>query len=252
MMKAPTSDHNGVVALFTRHPNAANLLMVLMILLGLYGLSRINTQTWPSVDADSIRINISWPGASAQDVESNILLVVEPAVRFVDGVNEMTSVAREGSGRITLEFERGSDMPRALSDVEAIVAGLTTLPVDIETPRVSLLKWYEGVARLAVLGPYSEQTMKATAKRIRDDLVNRGIDRVTFTGLRDEEVAVTVKERDFRRLGLTIGDVSSAIADNSRDLPSGSLDGQISRQIRALAESRDPLDLRRVEVKTFA
>ena len=115
----------GIVAIFARHSNAANLLMALMILFGLFSLARINTQFFPSVIIETIRVTVKWPGASAEDVVDNILKVVEPEVRFIDGVDTLTTYAREGVGSLRIEFQRGTDMQKALSDVEAAVAGLT-------------------------------------------------------------------------------------------------------------------------------
>jgi multidrug efflux pump subunit AcrB len=243
---------HGIVSIFVRHSNAANLLMALMIIFGLYSLARINTQFFPSVITETIRVTITWSGASAEDVEANILEVVEPEVRFIDGVETMTAYAREGVGSLHLEFERGTDMQKALSDVEAAVSGVTTLPEDADTPKVSFSKWFDGVARLSISGPYSEAALKTIAKRMRDDLIGRGIDKVTLTGLRDEEISVSVPERELRRLELTLGEISTAIAGNSRDLPSGKLEGAVSRQVRSLSDAQDPTHLRDIEVKSFA
>jgi multidrug efflux pump subunit AcrB len=242
----------GILSVFARHSNAANLLMALMIIVGLYSLARINTQFFPSVITETIRVTVTWSGASAEDVEANILEVIEPEVRFIDGVDTMTTIAREGTGLLQIDFERGADMQKALSDVEAAVSAITTLPEDADAPEVSFSKWFDGVARLAISGPYSEAALKAIAKRMRDDLVERGIDKVTLTGMRDEEIAVSVPERQLRRLELTLGEVSTAIAGNSRDLPSGTLEGTVSRQIRSLADAADPTRLRDIEIKSFA
>jgi multidrug efflux pump subunit AcrB len=241
----------GIISVFARHSNAANLLMALMIIFGLYSLARINTQFFPSVITETIRVTITWSGASAEDVEANVLEVIEPEVRFIDGVETMTTFAREGVGSLQLDFERGSDMQKALSDVEAAVSAITTLPEDADAPKVSFSKWHDGVARLAISGPYSEAALKSVAKRMRDDLVGRGIDKVTLTGLRDEEIAVGVPERELRRLELTLGEISAAIANNSRDLPSGTLEGTVSRQIRSLSDAEDPTRLRDIEIRSF-
>jgi len=241
----------GIVSLFARHSNAANLLMALMIIFGLYSLARINTQFFPSVVTDTIRVTIAWSGASAEDVEANILEVVEPVVRFIDGVDKLRTYAREGVASLQLDFERGADMQKALSDVEAAVSGITTLPEDADTPKVSFSQWFDGVARLSISGTYSEAALKAIAKRMRDDLVGRGIDKVTLTGLRDEEIAVAVPERQLRRLELTLGEISTAISGNSRDIPSGTLEGAVSRQVRSLSDAQDPTRLRDIEIKSF-
>ena len=241
----------GLVRTFIRHPNAANLLMMLMILIGVFSILKINTQFFPSVDRPNINISLTWSGASAEDIERNILAVIEPEVRFTEGVDEMTSTAREGSGSIRLEFEDGTDMQKALSEVETAVKGVSTLPEDAEEPTVSKASFFDRVASLSVGGTASETVKRQWAKRIRDDLIARGIDKVDFTALRAPELQVDVPERELRRLGLTISDVSERITDNSRDLPSGSLEGALERQLRSLADAETPETLGQVEVLAF-
>ncbi|MEM9104078.1 MAG: efflux RND transporter permease subunit [Pseudomonadota bacterium] len=242
----------GLVRTFIRHPNAANLLMMLMILIGVFSILKINTQFFPSVDRPQIDIAIEWSGASAEDVETNILAVVEPEVRFVEGVDEMDSTAREGSGSIRLEFEDGSDMQQALSDVETAVKAITTLPEDSETPTVSKATFFDRVASLSVGGSAPEPIKREWAKRIRDDLISRGIDKVNFSALRDQEIHIDIPERELRRLGLTINDVSRVVTNNSRDLPSGSLEGNLERQLRSLADAKSPEALGDIEVVSFS
>ena len=249
--EAAGSGPGGFVRTFIRHPNAANLLMMLMILIGVFSILRINTQFFPSVDRPNINVSITWSGASAEDIERNILAVIEPEVRFTEGVDEMRSTAREGSGSIRLEFEDGTDMQKALSEVEASVKGISTLPEDAEEPTVSKSNFFDRVASLSVGGTASEEVKRQWAKRIRDDLIARGIDKVDFTALRAPELQVDVPERELRRLGLTIADVSESITNNSKDLPSGSLEGALERQLRSLADAETPETLSEVEVLAF-
>ena len=101
------------------------------------------------------------------------------------------------------------------------------------------------VATLALRGPFSEQALKVFARQIRDDLLARGIDKVELYGYRSPEYLVEIPERELRRLGLTIADVAGQIAGNTIDLPSGSLDGSVERQIRTLSEKRSPLSVGR-------
>ena len=62
----------GLVRTFIRHPNAANLLMMLMILIGVFSMLKINTQFFPSVDRPNVNIAVIWSGASAEDIEANL------------------------------------------------------------------------------------------------------------------------------------------------------------------------------------
>ncbi len=250
-MRTLRNPGHGLVSLFVRHPNAANLLMVLMLLFGFYGLQQLNVQFFPTLETKRITVTIQWPGASAEDVEENILGAVEPEVRFIDGVKEMTSSAREGTGSIVLEFDPAANMQKARSDVESAVNRVTTLPEDSETPLITSPRFFDRVARLSISGPFSEAAMRIFAKRIRDGLLDRGIDQVTFNGLRDEEIHIEIPERELRRLGLTVGDVATRVGGNTRDLPSGQIEGPIEKQLRAVTSGETPEAIRGIEVKTF-
>lgn len=241
-----------IVSTFSRHPNAANLLMVLMIIFGIFAIARINTQFFPTVDREQVSITVAWTGASAEDIEKNIIEIIEPEVRFIAGVDNMVSYAREGSGTIALEFVAGTDMEQAVADVDTAVSVVTNLPEESETPKVSKSPFFDRVARLSISGDVPETTLRIYAKQIRDDLIDRGIDRISMSGMRDLEYRVEIEERELRRLGLSVSDVSEAIARNSRDTPSGQVKGNVEKQIRALAEIANPESLRDIEIRSFA
>ncbi|MCV6574343.1 MAG: efflux RND transporter permease subunit, partial [Cohaesibacter sp.] len=242
------SSPKSAVSFFVRHPNAANLLMILMVIIGLFSLSKMNSQFFPTIETDAIRVAVTWTGASAEDVEANILEIVEPKVRFIDGVKGITSVAREGYGSVVLDFTPQANMQIALSDVEAAVDGITTLPDAADAPKVSYFQFRDNVVRLILTGPFSESALKEFAKRIRDDLLDRGIDKVSFTGLRDEQFFIGLQDYDLRRLDLTVKDIANQISSNSRDLPSGSIDDGIEKQVRTLGAEENPQDIGTIEV----
>lgn len=231
------SGARGMIRLFVRHPNAANLVMALMVLFGIYGLANLNTQFFPDIETKNITVSVSWSGASAEDVESNILTVAEPELRFIDGVDEIVSYAREGSGSVRLDFTDDTDMIDARADVEQAVAGLTLLPDGAETPVITTSNFADRVGRIAISGPFSEDALKSYARDLRDRLIDNDIDLVSFSGMRDTEYEVTIDPATLRRLDLSIGDVASRISENSRDLPSGNLDGDLERQIRTLSQA---------------
>ena len=244
---------SGLVSLFVRHRNAANLVMVLMIIFGALALGRINTQFFPKIEIPVISVSVTWSGASAEDVESNILEIIEPEIRYLDGVDRVTSRAREGTASIGIEYESGVDLKEALREVETAVNAITTLPEDAETPSVRRsTRGFDRVARLALTGPVSEKALRFYAKKIRDDLIERGIDKTIFTGLRTRELQVDIPEQELRRLDLTVGDVSRIIASNSRDLPSGQMEGSVEKQLRTLADAEDAKGLGAIEVRSFA
>ncbi|MEP0942846.1 MAG: efflux RND transporter permease subunit [Rhizobiaceae bacterium] len=244
---------SGLISLFVRHRNAANLVMVLMIIFGAISLSRINTQFFPKIEIPVISVSVTWSGASAEDVESNILEIIEPEIRYLDGVDRVTSRAREGIASIGIEYEAGADLKEALREVETAVNAITTLPEDAESPSVRRsTRGFDRVARLALTGPVSEKALRFYAKKIRDDLIDRGIDKTIFTGLRTRELQVDIPEQELRRLDLTVGEVSRIISSNSRDLPSGQMEGSVEKQLRTLADAENAKGLGAIEVRSFA
>jgi len=242
----------GLIGIFSSHPTAANLLMVVMIILGVFSLSRINTQFMPTFGIDWIQVGVNWSGASADDIDANIAQALEPELRYLDNVKKVVSVSIEGVAKLSVEFDPGSDMQAARADVQLAINKVTTLPEDSETPTVSRAVRYDNVIRLLISGPYSELALKTHAKRIREDLLARGIDKVDMIGSRDEEIWVEVEPETLRRLDLTLDDIAQRIAGASQDLPSGDTQGGPERMIRSLGMMRTADSLMDVEVRALA
>ncbi len=240
-----------LVRLFVRHRNAANLLMVLMLVMGGVSLSRLNTQFFPDFGIDMVSITVAWPGASADDVEANIVTAIEPEVRYLNNVDKVISFAVEGVATILVEFHAGSDMQAARADVDAAVAQVTTLPEDSESPKISRVARYDTISRIALSGPFSEAALKAIAKRIREGLLARGVDQVLLFGARDEEIWVDIAPQTLRRLDLTLDDVADRIRVRSQDLPSGNIEGQVEKQIRSLGLKTTATGLGEMEVRAL-
>ena len=87
------------------HKTAANLFLVLMIILGLYASKVLNTQFFPNYSIDYININVEWPGASPKDIEESIIKPIEEKVRYIDKVKNTKSTAKESNANILLSLE---------------------------------------------------------------------------------------------------------------------------------------------------
>ncbi|MEE8545651.1 MAG: efflux RND transporter permease subunit [Alphaproteobacteria bacterium] len=240
-----------LIGLFVRHRTASNLLMALMLVAGVFSLFRLNTQFWPDIGIDMITVRIVWPGASAADVEANIVRALEPEVRFQNSVKRVIGHAVEGAATVIVEFEPGTEMQAALSDIVSAVGRITTFPEDSERPIVRRVVRYDTISRLVVSGAMPEAALKSFAERIREDLLARGIDRVELFGARDEEIWVEVAAGTLRRLDLTLADIAARIGASSQDLPSGSVEGAFEKQIRSLGLAMDAKAVGAIEVRAL-
>ena len=240
----------GVIGLFVRHRNASNLLMVAMMIAGLFALNRLNTQFFPDIGIDFISVGVVWSGASAADVESNIVSAIDREVRHLDSVKRVVSVAREGAGFAFIEFDTGANMDTAYANVEAAISRITTFPEDSEEPSVRRVVRYDTISRIVVSGELGEAALKSLAKRIRDDLIGRGIDQVVFFGARDEELWAEIDPRTLRQLDLSLGDIAARIRESSQDAPSGTISGAAEKQIRSLGLARDARTIGEIEIRS--
>ena len=109
----------GILSYFVRHRTAANLLLVLLLISGLYAAPQMRAQFFPDVVVDDIDIVVKWDGAGAEDVDASIVQLLEPELQGVEGVTETSATSREGTAYITLEFEPGWNMSQAQEDVQA-------------------------------------------------------------------------------------------------------------------------------------
>ena len=224
---------------FARHPVACNLLMILMLLAGAWGLHHLNTQFFPNFELDFISVSVVWTGATAEDVESSIVNILEDELRTVDGLNKITSTSSEGRASILLEYQPGTDMGIALDTVKERVALIRNLPGTSETPKISRIVRYEPVARLLIYGPDNERELRAVSHRIEHELLDQGIAKVDVVGLPDQEIAIQIPSAALQELGLSLDQIAQRIAARSRDIPAGTVGrNELSRQLRALQQQR--------------
>ncbi len=127
----------GPLAWMAANPVAANLLMAVILLGGVVTAFTLKQESFPELEADVVSVTVPYPGASPREVEQGIVLAVEEAVRGIDGVRRVTSVASEGMASVTIQLLLGADQDRVVSDVTNEVNRITTIPLDAEEPTIS-------------------------------------------------------------------------------------------------------------------
>ena len=239
------------IGIFAQHKVAANLLMIIMVLVGLLSLSKLNTQFFPTFALDVVTVRIEWRGASAEDVEDSISSRIEQELRVVDFVDKMTSTSSYGMSVVTLEFVEGTDMGKALDQVKDQVDQLRNLPSDSEIPKVNLITRYESVATLLISTEGQLDELRYLVHDIEHDLLDRGISRVSISGLPEEEIAIQLSSRQLEAVGLSLDDVSQRISALSQDLPAGEIgNNETAKQLRSLEQRRDAHAFSELAIKT--
>ena len=228
------------IGLFAQHKVAANLLMLMLLLAGLASLTKLNTQFFPNFILDRITVQVEWRGASSEDIEEAISSRIEQELRTIDYVKKMTSTSSSGRSVVSLKFEEGTEMGAALDQVKEQLSQLRNLPSDAEIPKVSLVSRYEHIARLLITTEGDLEELRYFVHEAEQQLLNRGISRVSVTGLPEEEMAIQLSTQKLESLGLDLNDVGDRISELSRDLPAGEVgSADAARTLRSLDQRRD-------------
>jgi multidrug efflux pump subunit AcrB len=230
----PFQHRGNILGVFAQHRVAANLLMIIMILSGVWALNRLNTQFFPDFTLETINIRVVWRGASAEDIEDGVTNRIEESLRTLEDLRKITSTSAEGVASITMEFETGADMTRALDKVKENVALIRDLPSEMEEPEITRPTQFERVATLLVWGENDEKAMRRLVHQFERELLERGIARVDITGLQEQEVAIEIPAETLQSMSMSLDDIGQRIAGLSQDFPSGNLGQQsLTRQLRS-------------------
>jgi multidrug efflux pump subunit AcrB len=231
---------HGIIGLFARHKVAYNLVMIIMILAGIVALMKLNVQFFPKFELDYASVRVVWPGANAEDVERSITQPIERVLKTVDNVDEMTSTSSLSSSLVMLKFKPGTNMVEAVDQVKQKVAELRNLPQDAEKPQIERVARYEPIAKLLIISHDGDlEALHHLAREYEQELLDRGIDRITFKGLPKQEMALEIPSESLEKYGLTIQQAASKVSQMSEDLPSGTVgDDDSVRDLRAVEQAR--------------
>jgi multidrug efflux pump subunit AcrB len=238
-----TSDLRGPIAWMARNSVAANLLMFVVLVGGAIGLSRMKQEVFPEFDLDLLTVSVPYPGASPAEVEQGIVLAVEEAVRGIDGVKRVTSVAAEGVGNVTMELLLEADPDKVLADAKSAVDRILTFPEEAEEPAISLASSRQEVINLVIAGDQDLSSLHALAEQARRRLLESpDITQVEIEGLPPLEVSIEVPREQLESFGLSLDDVARQIAAASLELPGGSIDTETGELLVRVADRKYSAD----------
>ena len=239
------SEHKGSAGFleyFVRHKTAANLLLLIMLLGGLFGGLNLRAQFFPDIVRESITVSVAWEGAGASDLDEGVIAVLEPSLLAVTGVEEAISTSREGSASVVLTFEDGWDMGRAGDDVQTAIDSVSTLPGEAEDPEIRRASFTDRVLDVAITGDVGVERLTDYADEFTARLFQAGVPRTTMSGVPEGVIRVEISEEAQLRHNMTLQEISDAVAADVTGSPSGDVDASAAR-VRAGLDKRSIEDL---------
>ncbi len=227
---------------FARHRVAANLAMIMMTLAGIWAIRAMPTQLDPPMYFPQVFVEVTWVGASAEDLETLVTNPIEQQLRTLPELKEITSSTRNGNTFINVRFQYDADISIAFEGVKQRVANLRNLPTGIEPPVVRRPMDTEPIVELLVTGGDDVASLIPHIRTFEKELLDRGIGGIFYDGLPLEEIALLVNGENLQAMGFTLDELAGEVARVSQNLPAGTVGaGQGSRQLRGLDQRRDPL-----------
>jgi len=220
-----SDERPGPIAWMARRSIAANLIMIILIGGGFWTALHIQKEVFPDFQLDIVNVSVEYPGAAPSEVEQGILLPIEETVRGVDGIKEVTSTAREGSGSVSIELVAGADRMKAFQDIDQAVNRIRTFPDDIEEPKVSLQTRRREVIEVGLYGAVDIWTLRKLGERLRDQMLSHpDVTQVELSRVPDYVTHVEIPRERLREYNLTLGAVARIIANSSEDVAAGAVE----------------------------
>ena len=217
-------EKKGAIAWMASNSVAANILMLLLLIGGLFAATRLRQEFLPEAELDSVFVTVVYPGASPKEVEQGIVLSIEESLRGIKGVKKIHSSSFEGSGTVIADIRDGVDANRVADDVRNAINRIPTFPRDAEKPFIEIINLKNPVLDLILSADLSRETLRELAEETRDKLLTHpGISQVELSNVRGYEIHVEITQQKLRELGLSLQEVARIITASSVELPGGSI-----------------------------
>jgi len=233
----------------------ANVVMIAIIAGGLFSAASLRRESMPEISLHAIQIRIAYPGADPQEVEEGVARRLEAAIDGLKGIKQYHTSSYEGVAYAEVELIEGFSIERMMTRLRNAVDSIHTFPRGVEPASYTELGIQgddgEDVISLAIWGDAPERQLKVLAEGIRNDLQRLPEISTIFVGdTRGYEIDIQISKERLQQYGLTLDDVSQAIASSSMNLSTGTIraDGE-EIQLRALGRRYDGRELAGIVVK---
>ncbi|EAY27997.1 efflux RND transporter permease subunit [Microscilla marina] len=240
-----------IVTYFIKYPITGNLLMVLILLFGWFGLKNIRSTFFPETESKNISIQVVYPGSSPEEIEEGIVTKIEDNLKGLTGIERISSVSSENSGSVNVEVASNYKTDKILQDVKNSLDRISSFPSGMEPAIIYKRENLSLAISFALSGNVDLKTLKTFARDVENELrAIDGISKVSLGGFPDEEIEVSFREADLRAYQLTFAQASDAIRKTNLEITGGKVKGKKEELlIRAKSKNYYAQDLRNIVLK---
>ncbi len=239
---------------FIRKPVTTIMFVLFFVTLGIVSFPKMNIERTPSVDFPYVTATFIYPGATPEELESQVVKRAENAMSEVAGVKKITSQIYENSAFVISEFNLGVNVDDKANEVKAKIDGLANdFPDDLKQPVIAKLNPLQTPVLDIVIRGGNPRDIE---KYITDTLSNKvtaikGVASVNTFGGQQRAVRIAMDPDLMAAYGVTINDVVSAIAMRNLNVPGGKIETDInSENVRFVGEFKTIDEIANLEITT--
>ncbi len=209
-------------------PVTTALIFITLAILGVFSLLNLSVDLYPKIDANVIIVMSSYPGASAEDIETNLSKVLENTLNGVSNLKHISSTSKENVAVVTMEFVSGIDIDDAANDVrDKLDLVKSDLPDGASSP--VLFKFGADDLPILIYTASARESLSGLDKILDDKVATplarvSGVGTVSVIGAPQREIQVYCDPNKLESYGLTLAGISSTLASENRNVPSGNID----------------------------
>ena len=207
-----------------------NLRLIILIVLGIaifgiFSYSGLPRDLYPSVNIPMVYVTTVIPGANPNDVESLVTIPIEDSVASVSKVKTVTSSSEESVSSVVVEFDAGTDLDKATTDVTTAVDAVTTLPNNAQKPTVTKIDLQKTpIWTFSIIGNKDRASLIRFSKTLQQDLKDLpSISDVSVSGVDDQEIQIIVKPDAVSTFNINPQQLMSAVQVALNTFPAGNV-----------------------------
>lgn len=243
----------GLTEFALKRPVGMCVIIMIFVVLGLYSYRMIGVDLFPAMNIPYITVYSAYPGAGAEEIETQILKPIESSLATLSKVKNITSQSNEGIGFLILEFELTANADQAALDVQKKIDAMKgSLPEDASDPVVYKIDLNDfPVLTLAVKSPRPlHETYYYADKIVRERLQKlSGVADVSLNGGQDRVIDVKIDKTRLEGYGLSVNSITSRLGVENLNQPSGRLDQpEAEYNVRVIGEFKTAEDIRNIAI----
>lgn len=239
-----------------KRPVAVIMAVLIFVVIGLYSLSMLKMEAMPDMDLSMAVISTTYRNVGSEEIENLITKPIEGAISSVSGIDTIASQTSEGSSLVMVQFNTGTDMDKAVSDMETNIDMISSmLPEDADDPMVIKIDT-DAMATAMMSVSYEGYDLVQTKKFVEDNVVSRleaidGVGSVNVSGAQDRVIEIVVDPDKMFGYDMNMSALVGAVAAQNQNVSSGTAEGMNKKMsIRTLGKFKDISDIEVVPITT--